>query len=134
MDAELNARKRAVGTLLVLYRETREELAEVYLRETQHIPLDKLQLAVRALIRTHRWPRCPSIADLCETAKHVAGMHREQYRAGRYVGRPDEWPPPGQRHGIHVGSLEPIRSDHLAIPERVTARLSDGLHHEGELP
>lgn len=107
-EDETNARKRAIYALFVCFRDKDVEAMRVYLAETLGIPLGFLQAAVSAVIRSHKWSKVPTIAELWSAAREIAGMHREQYHAGRYMPAPRDWPPEGQRHAIHVGQLEPL--------------------------
>ena len=108
-QVERQGRFKLLASLFEFYRERDyEHRLGVYLLETDEIPLDKLQLAVRAVLRTHKYPGLPSIADLWRLARAAAGMDREQYRAGRYLPPPREWPPPGKRYGVTAGSVEAL--------------------------
>lgn len=91
------------------------ERLEVYIAETEGIPLDKLLLAVRVALRAHVYPSLPSIADLTRLARAAAGMDREQYHAGRYLPPPREWPPTGQRYAVTRGELEALPVPHSAL-------------------
>lgn len=104
--ADVGARVKVLAPMFLAYQDTDKSRMQMYVMETAEIPIDKLAIAVQALIRTHRWPRLPSIADLWALAKEAAGMNRERYHAGRYVPPTTEWPPAGQRYAVQLHELE----------------------------
>ena len=109
--AEVEARGGLLAKLFEYYRATSEadlRLLDVYVHETTEIPLDKLALGIKAILRSRPWPSLPKIADLWRASRIVAGMHSEQYHAGRYLPPPRDWPPCGKRHAIHAGEFEQI--------------------------
>lgn len=125
--AEFGERVKLMAALFSAYRETDTQRARMYVVETEEIPLDKLRVAVRSLVRTHRWPRLPAIADLWALAKEAAGMNRQQYHAGRYIAKPREWPPEGKRHAIHAGQVELMpTADHVRLPAGMHPALEAG--------
>jgi hypothetical protein len=122
---EDSERRRMIAKLFALFRERDAALAEVYVEETRSIPLVFLSRALRVVVRRYRWPTLPRIGDIWTVAKEIAGMSREQYRSGRYIAAPSEWPPDGTRHSIHAGQWEPLPplDAPIALPatERVLA-------------
>jgi hypothetical protein len=115
-----------LATLFALYQADNAALAETYLRATFEIPLDKLRLALRVIVRSHHWPRLPLVADIWRAARCVAGMQREQYQAGRYLPPPRDWPPEGQRHAIAAGEFEAIGEGLPALTEGLRPMLGEG--------
>lgn len=81
---------------------------ELYVAETEEIPVGFLAVAVVGIIRSRVYPSLPTVGDLWTAAKQAAGMHREQYHAGRYLPPPRTWPPDGQRYAVNAGELERI--------------------------
>ena len=119
-QADDAARRRMIGKLFALFAERDMRRAELYVELTEHIPRRTLACALRSVVESHVWRSLPTIAEIVQAAKVVAGMHREQYHAGRYLPAPREWPPEGLRHGIMVGTFEPaeVRRDlRPALPE-----------------
>jgi hypothetical protein len=100
--------------LLTFYREANDPDAkariEVYLTETNHLPLDKLAVAVKLVLRTHKYPSMPSIAEIVALARAAAGMDRERYHAGQYLPPARDWPPSGKRWAIEAGRVEALDS------------------------
>ena len=117
--AHLTEHQRRVNGIEYLFdafgAEPTQMQAGVYLRETQEIPFYFFQLAVRAVIRSHKWAKAPTIAELYEAAKDVAGMGRERYRAGQYLPAESEWPADGQRYAVNIGEFEPVVDAVLTI-------------------
>ncbi len=105
---ELEARGTVLRELFKYYRETDLSRLELYVHETAEIPLDKLAIGIKAILRSRPWPSLPAIAELWRAARIVSGMHREQYHAGHYLPPPRDWPPTGKRHAIHVHEFEQI--------------------------
>jgi hypothetical protein len=107
-DEELTMRRRIVHRLFKSKSNTDSEAMRLYLEETIEIPVDKLAVAVILMIRSHRWPSVPSVADVWSAAREVSGMNREQYHAGRYLPAQREWPAIGERHGVVLGEREKL--------------------------
>lgn len=126
-SAELaKLRAKMIATFFALYQTDNSALAETYLRATLEIPFDKFKAALRVLVRSHHWPRLPLVADIWRAARLVAGMDREQYDAGRYLPACTSWPPEGKRHGIHIGSYEPLSKALPAITAEIRPLLTEG--------
>jgi hypothetical protein len=109
-------RRTVIGYLFAAYGDLlRDEKtkAAVYLTETDEIPLEFLARAVKRLIREHKWANPPTIAEIWRVAQKVAGMDRDQYRAGFYLPPPRGWPPAGQRHSVNAGQFEPLAEGRL---------------------
>ncbi len=111
---ERKPRAHAIATLFVLYGVEDPVRASAYLLATEPIPLDKLKAAVQVIVRSHHWPSLPVVADIWRAARLVAGMDREQHKAGRYLRAPREWPPDGKRYGVQHGEFESLGPE-LAI-------------------
>ena len=106
---EMQLRSTAIAKLCQHFRrDTTPESAEALLRATLEMPLYWLALTVRTVIRSRIYPTLPTSGDLWATGERLAGMHRQQYDAGRYLQPPRHWPPVGQRHSIHAGELEVV--------------------------
>lgn len=130
---EDHERKRMLAYLFKLFGEDDAVLAQMYFDQTSEIPLWALRLGLKALVRKYRWPKLPRIADIWLTSKEIAGMHRQQYRAGRYIEPPPVWPPEGQRHAIQAGAFEPIRTLHGMSLPRIEERLRLETGEQGEV-
>ena len=74
------------------------------------IPLDKLMLALKTVIRSHKYNCVPSLGEIHEMAKDIAGLGRSQWNpdACRDVPGPREWPGFGLRYTGIKGETEPI--------------------------
>lgn len=104
--------------------------AKYYLESTSQIPFSLLVLAVRGLIRAHCYPSVPEVADIWKAARHLAGMNRNQYHAGRYIPPPTMWPPAGKRHAINANEFERLPDVSVALladPKRAAAYLGAGV-------
>jgi len=129
------ARRKLIGELFKLYQISDVDALKDYVRWTQAIPIDKLAIAVAALIRSHQWPRLPLPAEIWEAARCAAGMNREQYSGGHYLKPRLRWPPFGQRHAINldVGPYEPVKLALAELPESITPELlAEQNPHRGE--
>ena len=108
----------------------------VYYEQTQHIPFYFFRAAVSAVIQSHKWAKPPTIAELVEAAKDIAGMRRERYHAGQYLPPECEWPADGQRYAINSGEFEPARGASLAVgpgavPLKIAANVESDESHTG---
>lgn len=110
-DREREARAAVIERLFAAYREKDADLADHYVQTTEDIPLTFLAFAVIAIERSRVYPSLPATGELWTVARKAAGMDREQYRAGRYLPPPRDWPPEGQRHAIQAGELERLPRD-----------------------
>lgn len=126
---DLTERRRMIAKLFSLFGESDRARADLYVEMTRHIPRSLLAYALRSVVESHVWSKLPTVGEVVQAAKAVAGMDREQYRDGRYLPAPREWPPDGKRHAIGAGELEPLRvcldvkrllpePERLALPER----------------
>lgn len=132
-DEETRLRVIALERLFRVFDTKDRHRFLMYVQETHAIPLDKLRLAIFAMIRTHAWPSLPQVAEIWEAARYAAGMHRQQYRNGHYLPAPREWPPEGKRHAIAAGELERAEVPQIAGPEALkNAALPPGVAGEGE--
>lgn len=107
-------RRRMIARLFAAFAVADQRLADVYASETDAIPIDKLAVAIQGVIRSHVWASLPRIGEIWRIARAAAGLGREQYRAGRYLPAPREWPPIGQRHGVNFESFEPLGDGSLS--------------------
>lgn len=119
-------RTRLLAALFRCFNEPDQQKVEGYVAATAEIPLDKLASAVGAVIRSHVYTTVPTLAELHQAAREAAGMHREQYHAGRYLPPPRDWPPVGKRHAIHAGQLERMPSAAAQLPAGSPGQLEAG--------
>ncbi len=129
-QAERNARSVAMSALFASKDKLdRTDAAKRYLDETAEIPFSMLVLAIKGLIRAHPYPDVPAVADLWSAARRVAGMHRQQHRAGQYLPPNKQWPPEGKRHAICYGAFDPIQVASVTLlndPKRAPRYLGSG--------
>ena len=103
-------RRRMIGKLFAVFGESDRKRAELYVELTRQIPRRVLAYALRSVVEAHVWSKVPTVAEIVQAAKVVAGMHRDQYRAGRYLPAPRGWPPEGKRYALEAGVLEPLQA------------------------
>lgn len=127
-DDDAEQRRLMMFYLFKLFGVEDFTLAQMYLDQTDEIPLDKLRAGLRVLVRRYHWPKLPRVADIWLAAREVAGMHRQQYRAGRYMPAPREWPPEGKRYAIQAGEFECASRGlgTIALPNVELRLLEDG--------
>lgn len=124
---EIELRTKAIDRLFTMHDEKPGTKLELYVELTEEIPLPFLLVAILGILRSHHWNRLPLTADLWTAARYAAGMHREQYRAGKYLPPPRDWPPEGQRYAITAGEFEPVSVVPLSIgPGAVPLELPAG--------
>lgn len=110
-QAERDARSIAITALFSRWgrldgSDASLRLADQYIIDTDEIPFTVLILAIKGLVRAYPYPSLPLTANIFTAAFHIAGMDREQYRAGYYLPPNKQWPPEGKRHAIEARSYE----------------------------
>jgi hypothetical protein len=126
-DPELERRARLLSKLFVAYRDNDMTRAKFYLEQTMDVPPTWLAAGILSIIDTRVYPTLPTIGELKLAAKEQAGMLRDRYHGGRYIGKPKIWPPPGQRYSVEIGRLEPVAKHSLlklSVPKQ--GRLTEG--------
>lgn len=108
---EHDARLRAVAALLARYGVSDDARLDMLMVDTADIPFGWLLIGMKRVLDSRVYSTPPQAAELRLAARDAAGMHREQYHAGRYLQPPREWPPAGQRHAVTAGEFE-------ALPDR----------------
>jgi len=124
----LEMRTKLISGLFAVYAEELGTRVDQYVFVTEEIPLHFLAVAIRGLLRSHHWNRVPLPADIWSAARYAAGMHREQYHAGKYLPPPREWPPQGKRYAVTAGEFEPLAPAIAIGPGEIMAQLGAGEH------
>ena len=121
---EIELRTKEIDRLFTMHDEEPGRKLALYVELTEEIPLSLLIVSIRGILRSHHWNRLPLSADIWTAARYAAGMHREQYHAGKYLPAATEWPPDGKRYAVTAGDFETLPATLAIGPGELVPQLT----------
>jgi hypothetical protein len=121
----------ALERLFAIWNEEPGRKLDIWVQETEDIPLHWLAFAIGGVLQSHLWNSLPLPAEIRKAAHYAAGMHRERYHAGKYLPPSTDWPARGKRYAITSGEFELLKTNMAIGPGEIAPRLSTGADDGG---